>query len=91
MATFVAWTIDNNQPMFSISKPYDGELASVGNGAMIAIKCPTTAMVDNLHAKALLLGAQNEGNVGPRQEGFYCGYFRDLDGNKLNFYCKEDM
>jgi len=24
---------------------------------------------------------------GPRGEGFYAGYFRDLDGNKLNFFC----
>ncbi|MGO9935808.1 MAG: VOC family protein, partial [Steroidobacteraceae bacterium] len=23
---------------------------------------------------------------GPRGEGFYAGYFRDLDGNKLNFF-----
>ena len=27
-----------------------------------------------------------EGPAGPRGEGFYAGYFRDLDGNKLNFF-----
>jgi hypothetical protein len=23
----------------------------------------------------------------PRGDGFYAGYFRDLDGNKLNVFC----
>jgi len=36
--------------------------------------------------KALQLGAKDEGAAGPRGEGFYAGYFRDLDGNKLNFF-----
>ena len=34
-----------------------------------------------------LLGAKDEGPAGPRMEGFYAGYFRDLDGNKLNVFC----
>jgi hypothetical protein len=34
------------------------------------------------------LGAKDEGKPGPRGDGgFYCGYFRDLDGNKLNAFC----
>ncbi len=33
------------------------------------------------------LGAQDEGAPGPRGEGFYAGYFRDPDGNKLNAFC----
>ncbi len=44
--------------------------------------------MDALHRKALELGATDEGAAGPRGiPGFYAGYFRDLDGNKLNFYC----
>jgi predicted lactoylglutathione lyase len=44
--------------------------------------------VDRLHAKALELGASDEGPAGPRGDsGFYAGYFRDLDGNKLNVFC----
>jgi hypothetical protein len=27
-----------------------------------------------------------EGPAGPRGDGFYAGYFRDLDGNKLNAF-----
>ena len=39
--------------------------------------------------KAIELGAKDEGKAGPRAEmpGFYAGYFRDLDGNKLNIFC----
>jgi catechol 2,3-dioxygenase-like lactoylglutathione lyase family enzyme len=29
---------------------------------------------------------RSEGAAGPRGEGFYARYFRDLDGNKLNFF-----
>ncbi|HZQ63487.1 MAG TPA: VOC family protein, partial [Casimicrobiaceae bacterium] len=28
----------------------------------------------------------DEGKPGPRGDGFYAAYFRDLDGNKLNFF-----
>ena len=34
-------------------------------------------------AKALELGGSDEGAPGPRGDGFYAAYFRDLDGNKL--------
>jgi hypothetical protein len=41
-----------------------------------------------VHRKALELGATDEGPAGSRGiPGFSAGYFRDLDGNKLNFYC----
>jgi predicted lactoylglutathione lyase len=33
------------------------------------------------------LGAADEGRPGPRGDGFYAAYFRDPDGNKLNFFC----
>jgi len=42
--------------------------------------------VQRVHGKALELGARDEGPVGPRGDGFYAGYFRDLDGNKLNVF-----
>jgi predicted lactoylglutathione lyase len=40
-----------------------------------------------MYRKAMELGSKDEGPAGPRGDGFYAGYFRDLDGNKLNFYC----
>jgi predicted lactoylglutathione lyase len=44
-------------------------------------------MVDRLYAKALELGASDEGAPGQRIENvFYGAYVRDPDGNKLAFY-----
>ena len=84
--TFVAWSYGNESPVLSVIKPDDGNVATTGNGMMIALKAGSIESVDALHAKALSLGASNEGDPGLRAGGFYCAYFRDLDGNKLNFY-----
>ena len=85
---FIGYGIDMKKPMFGVSKPYNGEAATAGNGTMIAIALEKPEQVDAMHAKALELGAVNEGDAGPRGEtGFYCGYFRDPDGNKLNAFC----
>lgn len=83
---FVAWSVTPEQPGLGITKPFDKKAATVGNGVMVAIAVDSTAKVDALHRKALQLGAKDEGAAGPRSEGFYAGYFRDLDGNKLNFF-----
>ena len=64
-----------------------GCTSSVGNGVMVALQCPTADDVDRVYAKALALGAKDEGKAGPRGEDFYAGYFRDPDGNKLNVFC----
>jgi hypothetical protein len=85
--TFIAWGTGPSAPAFSITKPYDGGAASVGNGVMIAIAMDTNEKVDAFHAKALELGGTDEGAPGTRVEKFYAGYFRDLDGNKLNAFC----
>lgn len=74
-----------DQPMVVVGGPYDGNAATVGNGVMVALQAGTPEAVARLHAKALELGATDEGAPGPRGEGFHAGYFRDLDGNKLNF------
>lgn len=84
---FIAWFVSPGTPGLSIIKPYDGNPASVGNGVMIGLVAETPEQVDTLHRKALALGAKDEGTPGPRGAGFYAGYFRDLDGNKLNFFC----
>lgn len=79
-----AWGTDFTRPLFGVLTPWDRQPASVGNGTMVAIACGSPAQVDALHARALALGGTDEGAPGPRSEGFYAGYFRDLDGNKLN-------
>ncbi len=87
MDTFVGYGPSMDQPMFAVCKPHDGKAATVGNGTMIALACPNKEAVHKLYDKAIELGAQCEGPAGPRGEsGFYCGYFRDPDGNKINAF-----
>lgn len=83
---FVAWAVSPSQPSLGVIKPYDGKPATVGNGTMVALVLDAPAKVDALYRKALELGATDEGPAGPRGGGFYAGYFRDLDGNKLNAF-----
>ena len=84
--TFIVWGNSPTQAALSVTKPFDGKPASVGNGVMVALAVKEPAQVDKLR-KALELGAKDEGAAGPRGEGFYAGYFRDPDGNKLNVFC----
>jgi len=83
----IAWGVAREKPSLAVMKPYDGKAASVGNGVMVALGADSREQVDRVHRKALELGAKDEGAVGPRGKGFYAGYFRDLDGNKLNVFC----
>lgn len=83
----IFWATDPGAPMVAVCEPFDGAPASIGNGTMLALAAPDKAEVDRLHALALELGGQDEGAPGARGPGFYIGYFRDLDGNKLNFFC----
>lgn len=77
-------------PFFSVAEPWNKESASIGNGSMIGLGAENREAVDRLYARAIELGATDEGPPGPRQRSelsFYAGYFRDLDGNKLSFFC----
>ncbi len=85
--TFIAWATSPGAPAVSVIKPYDGKEATVGNGVMVALVVDSPEKVDALHAKALELGGKDEGAPGQRSDNFYAGYFRDLDGNKLNAFC----
>lgn len=84
---FIAWAVDPKQPGIALTKPFNGEAATVGNGVMVAMLVDSKEKVDALYNKAIELGGTDEGPPGARGEGFYAGYFRDLDGNKLNFFC----
>lgn len=83
--TFILWG-RHGQPGLAITTPYDKHAATVGNGVMVALACSSREKVTELHRKALELGATDEGAPGPRTDSFFGGYFRDLDGNKLNFF-----
>jgi predicted lactoylglutathione lyase len=85
----LGWGTSPQAPMFSVITPYDGEPATVGNGVMIALNVQTPENVEKIYQRALALGATDEGHPHDRGSsmGFYGGYFRDLDGNKLVAYC----
>lgn len=73
--------------LLGVFKPHDGQPATGGNGTMIAFKVASKDHVHAVHAKALALGASDEGAPGPRGEkGFYPAYFRDPNGNKFCVY-----
>ena len=83
---FMAWGKLGGGAGIGLALPFDGKPASVGNGVMVALEAKDKAQVDRIHRLALSLGGKDEGAPGPRGEGFYAGYFRDPDGNKLNAF-----
>lgn len=85
--TFIAWGTPDGPAGIAATVPFDGNPASVGNGVMVAFEARDRAQVDRLYAIALDHGGSCEGPPGPRGDsGFYAGYFRDPDGNKLNAF-----
>ncbi|MEL6825701.1 MAG: VOC family protein [Pseudomonadota bacterium] len=75
---------EQGQPMLAVGGPYDEQPATCGNGVMPAFGVDDTATVDRVHAKALELGAVDDGAPGERVPGFFYGaYFRDPDGHKI--------
>ena len=85
---FIAWGKMGEEAGLSLTKPFDGKKATVGNGVMVALEAKNREQVDKVYKLAIELGAKDEGESGPRGDsGFYAGYFRDPDGNKLNVFC----
>lgn len=85
---FTMYGAGKGQPMVAITTPFDKNAATVGNGMMVALAAPSRAKVDEVYAKAISLGAKDEGKPGSRGEmspgqEFYGAYFRDPEGNKL--------
>lgn len=72
--------------IFSVVRPRDGKVASVGNGAHVAFAARERAMVDGFHATALAHGGSSDGAPGLRPEydaNYYGAFVRDPDGNKI--------
>ena len=72
--------------MLALCIPYNEKEQSHGNGNMIAIPGGSREGVHKLYARAIELGATDEGEPGERMPSFYGAYVRDLDGNKLCFF-----
>lgn len=85
---FIAWGEMGGAPGIAATKPFDEKEATVGNGTMVALQVDSTEKVQAVYDTALANGGSDEGEPGPRgDDGFYAGYFRDPDGNKLNVFC----
>lgn len=72
-----------------VTRPYDQNPATRGNGSMLALKAESRAAVDDFHATALASGGTDDGKPGLRyRPDFYSCYVRDPDGNKLSAVCQ---
>ena len=83
---FIAWGTPGGGAGIALTKPFDGNAATVGNGVMVAFEAKDNDQVQRLYDIALANGGTDEGAPGPRGDTFYAGYFRDPDGNKLNAF-----
>jgi catechol 2,3-dioxygenase-like lactoylglutathione lyase family enzyme len=83
---FIAWGTPGGGAGIGLTKPFDGQAPSVGNGVMVALEAKDKDQVHRLHEIALANGGTCEGPPGPRGDNFYAAYFRDPDGNKLNAF-----
>lgn len=84
--TWTGYSRSGDRAKFFLTRPFDHDAASGGNGAMLAFLATDRGSIDRFHAAALEKGGTCEGPPGVR-EGmnpvFYAAYVRDCDGNKL--------
>ena len=86
--SFIAWGAWGGAAGIAATVPFDGQPATVGNGVMVALEVKSPEDVHAVYDIAMAHGGSDEGAPGPRgDDGFYAGYFRDPDGNKLNAFC----
>ena len=77
-----------------VARPFDGEIASPGNGSMTGLPAADHAQVDAFYAAALAKGGSDEGAPGLRPHygpNWYAAYVRDPAGNKLAAICDDPV
>jgi catechol 2,3-dioxygenase-like lactoylglutathione lyase family enzyme len=62
----VSWSFGPGSTSLSVLEPFDGKAATVGSGVMVAIGLASREQVAAAHARALELGAADEGGPGRR-------------------------
>ena len=72
---------------FAVSKPINGERATMANGGTIGFACKSPEEVEAWHKAGVTHGGKScEDPPGVREGGFgklYLAYLRDPDGNKI--------
>ena len=74
-----------------VCPPFDKNLATFGNGMMIAFTARTQDEVKAAHQAGLAAGGSDEGAPGFRpadETSWYGAYLRDPTGNKICVFCK---
>ena len=73
--------------MFMVTRPIDGQPATVGNGGTIGFACQSADQANAWHAAGVANGGTTcEDPPGVRESGngkLYLAYMRDPDGNKV--------
>lgn len=75
---------------FYVTRPFDRQPASPGNGVSVSFLAPSREAVDRFWRKATELGGKDEGAPGVRAHyhpNYYAAYVRDPDGNKIAAVC----
>ena len=86
----IMWSSKSGTGSVAVITPFDKSPATAGNGTMLSLDAGDPETVQAVHAKAIEMGGTDDGAPGPRGTGgFYGGYFRDLDGNKLVAFCRQ--
>jgi len=86
---FAGWG-SPHESVFFVTRPFDGQPASVGNGVSVSFLAPSRDAVDRFWHKATALDAADEGKPGLRPHyhaHYYAAYVRDPDGNKIAAVC----
>src|SRR4051812_50177163 len=73
--TFIAWGKPGGGAGIGLTKPFDGNPATVGNGVMAAFEAKDEAQVQRLYDIALANGGRDQGAPGGRGGGFNPGPF----------------
>ena len=88
----IMWSGKSGTGSVAVITPFDQSPATAGNGTMLSLDAGDPGTVQAVHAKAIEMGGTDDGAPGPRGTGgFYGGYFRDLDGNKLVAFCRQEI
>ena len=65
---YIAWGTPGGGAGIGLTRPFDGNPASIGNGVMVALEAKDRAQVDRLHALALAHGGTCEGPPGQQAQ-----------------------
>jgi len=82
--TVVFYGFPDSQTKLAITRPFNGEIATFGNGTMLALKADSENKVKQVYDKAMQLNSECEGEPALRNNGaYFAAYFRDPDENKI--------